>query len=71
VISTRSSRRGKKDLDIPIEKPEEIVFNKKARTGRGKKPNQPINTDTPITVVDLVMTSVTVSVNKKHFSSVK
>jgi hypothetical protein len=67
VISTRSSRRGKKDLDIPIEKPEEIVLNKKARTGRGKKPNQPINTDTPITVVDVVMTSVTVSVTLNIF----
>lgn len=62
--STRSSRRGKKDIEIPIEKQEDIVLNKKTRTGRGKKPNQPITTDNPITVVDVVMTSVTVSVNR-------
>ncbi len=62
-LSTRSSRRGKKDIDIPIEKQEDIVLNKKTRTGRGKKNNQPINTDIPITVVDVVMTSVTVSVS--------
>lgn len=62
--STRSSRRGKKDIDIPIEKQEEIVLNnKKPRTGRGKKATQPINTDIPVTVVDVVMTSVTVSVS--------
>lgn len=36
-------------------------MNKKPRTGRGKKNNEPIITDTPVTVVDVVMTSVTVS----------
>lgn len=60
-VSTRSSRRGKKDVDVPIEKQEEIVLNKKTRNVRGKKVNQPTITDTPITVVDVVMTSVTVS----------
>jgi hypothetical protein len=63
-LSTRSSRRGKKDINIPIEKQEDIVLNKKTRTGRGKKNNQPIDTDIPITVVDVVMTSVIVSVSK-------
>ncbi|UJR33110.1 hypothetical protein I4U23_020567 [Adineta vaga] len=59
--STRSSRRGKKDIEIPIEKQETIVLNKKSRTGRGKKLTEPNNTDIPVTVVDIVMTSVTVS----------
>ncbi len=61
-ISVRTSRRGKKDIDIPIEKHEDIVLNKKTRSGRGKKKNEPINTDAPIAVIDVVMTSVTVSV---------
>jgi hypothetical protein len=65
-VSIRSSRRGKKNLDIPIEKQEDIVLNKKTRTARGKKNPQPINTDKPITVVDVVMTSVTVSVRLKY-----
>jgi hypothetical protein len=64
--STRTSRRGKKDIDIPIEKQENIVLNKKPRTGRGKKNPEPINTDQPIAVVDVVMTSVIVSVRSKH-----
>jgi len=68
--STRSSRRGKKDIDIPIEKQEDIVLNKKTRTGRGKKNNEPINTDTPVTVVDVVMTSVTVSAPVPSSSSI-
>ncbi|CAF0942777.1 unnamed protein product [Adineta ricciae] len=59
--STRSSRRGKRDIEIPIEKQENIVLTKKPRTGRGKKTNEPNNTDMPVTVVDVVMTSVTVS----------
>jgi len=37
-------------------------LTKKTRAIRGKKVNQPIITDAPITVVDVVMTSVTVSV---------
>jgi hypothetical protein len=65
-VSTRTSRRGKKDLDIPIVKQEDIVLNKKTRTVRGKKMPEPINTDKPITVVDVVMTSVIVSVRLKH-----
>jgi len=69
-ISTRTSRRGKKDLEIPIRKQEDIVLNKKTRTGRGKKTNQPINTDTPVTVVDVVMTSVTVSAPAPSSSSI-
>jgi hypothetical protein len=64
-VSTRTSRRGKKDIDIPIEKQEDIVLNKKNRTGRGKKNTQPINTDNSITVTDVVMASVTVSVKAK------
>ncbi|CAF3387241.1 unnamed protein product [Rotaria sp. Silwood1] len=60
LMSTRSSRRGKKDIDIPIEKQEDIVLNKKTRTGgRAKKTNEPINTDNPVSVV---MTSVTTSI---------
>jgi len=68
-ISTRSSRRGKKDVEIPIEKQEDIVLNKKTRTGRGKKNDQPINTDTPVTVVDVAMTSVTVSAPSSSIDS--
>ncbi|CAF2852250.1 unnamed protein product [Rotaria sp. Silwood2] len=68
-MSTRSSRRVKKDIDIPIEKQEDVVLNKKTRSGRGKKTNEPINTDNPITVVDVVMTSVTVSASIPSSSS--
>lgn len=70
-VSTRSSRRGKKDVEIAIEKQDDIVLTKKTRAIRGKKVNQPIITDTPITVVDVVMTSVTVSVrsSNKHLLS--
>ncbi|CAF4148820.1 unnamed protein product [Rotaria sp. Silwood2] len=68
-MSTRSSRRVKKDIDIPIEKQDDVVLNKKTRSGRGKKTNEPINTDNPITVVDVVMTSVTVSASIPSSSS--
>ncbi|CAF0847909.1 unnamed protein product [Rotaria sordida] len=61
-ISTRSSRRGKKDIVMAIEKQEDIVLNKKSRAGRPKKPNEPINTDNRVTAVDVVMTSVTASI---------
>ncbi|CAF0739909.1 unnamed protein product [Rotaria sordida] len=68
-ISTRSSRRGKKDIVIAIEKQEDIVLNKKSRAGRPKKPNEPINTDNRVTAVDVVMTSVTVSASIPSSSS--
>ena len=50
-------------MDIPIEKQEDIVLTKKTRTTRAKK-----NADKPVTVVDVVMasSSVTVSVRSKH-----
>ncbi|CAF3567345.1 unnamed protein product [Rotaria sordida] len=68
-ISTRSSRRGKKDIVMAIEKQEDIVLNKKSRAGRPKKPNEPINTDNRVTAVDVVMTSVTVSASIPSSSS--
>lgn len=55
--SARSSRRAKKEVEIPVEKQEEIVLNKKTRTGRGKK-----NAEPPLTMVDVVLTSVIISV---------
>ncbi|CAF3714654.1 unnamed protein product [Rotaria socialis] len=61
IMLTRTSRRGKKDIEIPIEKQEVTVLNKTTRTGRGNKTSEPINTDSSTTVADLVMTSVTVS----------
>ena len=60
--SVRSSRRAKKEVEIPVEKQEEIVLNKKPRTGRGKKNAEPSNTKPPLTMVDVVLTSITISV---------
>lgn len=60
--SARSSRRAKKELEIPIEKQEEIVLNKKTRPGRGKKNVQPSTSDAPLTMVDMVMSSVIITV---------
>ena len=63
IAPTRSSRRGKKDVELPIEKQDEIVLQKKPRAGRGKKRNEPtIHADVPMTFVDVVMTSVAISV---------
>ena len=63
IAPTRSSRRGKKEVELPIEKQDDVVLAKKPRAGRGKKLNEPtIRTDAPMTIVDLVMTSVAISV---------
>lgn len=60
--SARSSRRAKKEVEIPVEKQEEIVLNKKTRTGRGKKNAEPSKIEPPLPMVDIVLTSVTISV---------
>lgn len=56
--STRSSRRGKTDIEIPIQK-EETVSKKTTRITHGKKVKEVVNTDTSTAIVDVVMTSVT------------
>ena len=63
VAPTRSSRRGKKDVELPVEKQDDIVLNKKPRAARGKKLTELLQSDVPVTIVDMVTTSVTVSVS--------
>jgi len=50
-VSTRSSTRGKKEVEIPIEKQDEIVLKKKTRSGRGKKTT--IESSSTVVAVDI------------------
>ena len=52
IAPTRSSRRGKKEVELPIEKQDEVVLTKKTSAGRGKELNKStIHTDAPMTKV--------------------